>query len=76
VTPHEARFLKLDCSKASDLLGWRPSWTTSRAIAETVRWYRSFYHDGASRSAEATRVALTEYTSAARADSIAWSSAR
>ena len=42
--PHEARFLKLDCSKAADLLGWRPLWTAQHAARSAAAWYRS--HDG------------------------------
>jgi len=38
--PHEATFLKLDCSKAKMALGWRPKWDIKRAIEETVRLYR------------------------------------
>lgn len=38
--PHEARFLKLDCAKATDVLGWSPVWDAQRAIRETTLWYR------------------------------------
>jgi len=41
--PHEATFLKLDCSKARARLGWRPRWHLDRALAETITWYRGFY---------------------------------
>ena len=42
--PHEARFLKLDCSKAKTLLKWKPVWGLERALDETVQWYKS-WHD-------------------------------
>lgn len=38
--PHEANFLKLDCSKARQLLGWRPLFTLHEAVGITVEWYR------------------------------------
>ena len=38
--PHEARYLKLDCSKARKLLGWRPRLTLEEAVDMTVAWYR------------------------------------
>jgi CDP-glucose 4,6-dehydratase len=38
--PHEARFLKLDCSRAHTLLGWRPLWDLETAVARTVSWAR------------------------------------
>jgi CDP-glucose 4,6-dehydratase len=41
--PHEATFLRLDCSKARARLGWRPRWQLDRALEETVAWYRAFY---------------------------------
>lgn len=40
--PHEANFLKLDCSKAKALLGWTPHWDIERAIAETVAWTKGY----------------------------------
>lgn len=39
--PHEANYLKLDCAKAHEQLGWRPRWNLERALAETVAWYRA-----------------------------------
>ncbi len=43
--PHEANFLKLDCSKARNILGWNPVWNVDRAIKETVAWYKA-WNDG------------------------------
>jgi CDP-glucose 4,6-dehydratase len=43
VHPHEATYLKLDCSKARARLAWRPRWDLERALEETVGWYRAFY---------------------------------
>nr|WP_052297723.1 CDP-glucose 4,6-dehydratase [Leadbettera azotonutricia] len=34
--PHEANFLKLDCSKAKTVLGWRQSWDIKTAIEKVV----------------------------------------
>lgn len=44
--PHEASFLALDCSKARNLLGWRPRWNFTEAMKHTAEWYLS-YHRGA-----------------------------
>lgn len=38
--PHEASFLKLDCSKARSTFGWEPVWHVEDAIRETVAWYK------------------------------------
>ncbi len=40
--PHEASFLKLDCSKARETFGWEPVWNVDSAIRETVAWYRAW----------------------------------
>ncbi len=45
-TLQEAGQLRLDSTKASALLGWRPRWDFQRALAETASWYRGF-SDGA-----------------------------
>ena len=41
--PHEANFLKLDCSKARNLLAWRPRLTLEQALVWVTDWYRGFY---------------------------------
>jgi CDP-glucose 4,6-dehydratase len=40
--PHEARFLKLDCSKARAELGWRPRWDIDKALEMSVEWTKAF----------------------------------
>jgi CDP-glucose 4,6-dehydratase len=40
--PHEASFLKLDCSKAKAKLGWQPRWNLEKGLKETVNWYQAF----------------------------------
>ncbi|WP_198266395.1 CDP-glucose 4,6-dehydratase [sulfur-oxidizing endosymbiont of Gigantopelta aegis] len=42
--PHEARFLKLDCSKARTQLKWQPLWDLERALTESVRWYKAWHN--------------------------------
>lgn len=36
--PHEARFLKLDCSKIKSTLGWKPKWHIEQCMAMTCRF--------------------------------------
>ena len=36
--PHEAHYLKLDCSKANALLGWRPRWKLEKALDSIIDW--------------------------------------
>ncbi|MCA1556974.1 MAG: CDP-glucose 4,6-dehydratase [Acidobacteria bacterium] len=40
--PHEAHYLKLDCSKAREGLGWKARLSVERALEETVKWYRGY----------------------------------
>ena len=41
--PHEANYLKLDCSKAHIKLNWSSLWDSTTAIAKAVEWYRKYY---------------------------------
>lgn len=36
--PHEANYLKLDCSKAKSELGWQPRWDVEKAIDAIIDW--------------------------------------
>ncbi len=40
--PHEANFLKLDCSKLKSTFGWSPRWGVREAIDMTVEWCRAY----------------------------------
>jgi CDP-glucose 4,6-dehydratase len=40
--PHEAHILKLDASKATACLKWRPVLSLSSALEWTVEWYRAY----------------------------------
>jgi len=40
--PHEANFLKLDCSKAATRLKWHPQWRLADTLEKIVHWHRSW----------------------------------
>lgn len=40
--PHEAHYLKLDCSKAKNELNWQPRWNIEKGLTETVNWYKAW----------------------------------
>ena len=40
--PHEAHYLKLDCAKAIDRLGWHPRWSLDTALEQVVRFHHQF----------------------------------
>lgn len=48
--PHEATYLKLDCSKAKARLGWQPLWNLQQALASIVKWSKG-YQQGANINA-------------------------
>lgn len=39
--PHEAHYLKLDCSKAKTLLKWHPRWSLANAIDLISAWHKA-----------------------------------
>ena len=45
--PHEANFLKLDCSRVKRVFGWTPRWGVKDAIRLTVEWCREYEKDPA-----------------------------
>lgn len=40
--PHEANFLKLDCSKLKATFGWQPRWDLETAIKKVVEWNKAW----------------------------------
>lgn len=40
--PHEANFLKLDCSRFKKTFAWKPVWHIDRAVDQTVKWYCAY----------------------------------
>ncbi len=42
VGPHEAKFLKLDCSRAKDELGWVPRWSLEIALDKILEWTQAY----------------------------------
>lgn len=48
--PHEANFLKLDCSKLKSMFGWSPRWNLEMAIEKTVEWTKCWCSGGKVRN--------------------------
>lgn len=44
--PHEANFLKLDCSKIKSRIKWYPVWGITTAIEKTVEWTKAYIEKG------------------------------
>ena len=61
--PHEAHYLKLDCSKARDMLGWQPNWNLDQALQAIVVWHRAFSSHQSSTDMRALCLQqITEYS--------------
>lgn len=58
--PHEAQYLKLDCSKAARLLRWQPRWRLEQAIDAVMEWVH-VYRSGGDVRAECMRQ-ITQYS--------------
>ena len=41
--PHEANFLKLDCSKIKKTFGWRPTWNVETTMEKIIEWTASYF---------------------------------
>lgn len=44
--PHEANFLKLDCSKIKKTFGWYPRWNVETSMEKIVDWFRTYFDGG------------------------------
>ena len=40
--PHEAKLLKLDCSKIKSVFDWKPRWNIKKAVEKTVEWTKMY----------------------------------
>ena len=60
--PHEAHYLKLDCSKAYARLNWRPRWTLQQALANITEWHKA--HENGADMHELTLQQIHQYQSA------------
>jgi len=55
--PHEAHYLKLDCSKAKARLHWHPRWNLEQAIDRVLEWVRAH-----ARGEDMRKVSLQQIT--------------
>ena len=44
--PHEANFLKLDCSKLKTTFGWKPHWNLDKAMEMVIEWSKCWVDNG------------------------------
>lgn len=56
----ESMILRVDSSKAHNVIGWTPAFNTYESIAKTAEWYKGFYEDS-SRALALTQQQIDEY---------------
>lgn len=54
--PHEAHYLKLDCSRARSMLGWAPKLCLSTALEWVSEWYRAYSSKGDVRNVTESQI--------------------
>lgn len=57
--PHEAHYLKLDCSKAKARLDWHPRWPLRQSLEKIVEWHKGY--DKAQGMRELTLMQIAKY---------------
>jgi len=57
--PHEAHYLKLDCSKAKARLGWYPRWSLMQTLEKIIEWHKGY--DKVEKMREVTLMQIAEY---------------
>ena len=72
-TGKEAGRLRLAIDKATELLGWRPTWGFDEAVKQTARWYREHAAGDAVGELRAfTAGQIVEFERAAFTQGLAW----
>lgn len=54
--PHEANYLKLDCTKLKNTFGWKPVWNVETAIKKIAEWTDAYF----TNSVDANRVMIKQ----------------
>lgn len=68
---HEARFLKLDCTRANNLLKWFPVYDIDQTLRVTTAWYRE-YCSGSRTMWEYSLKDIENYVQTASMQGLAW----
>jgi len=59
--PHEAHFLRLDCSKARAALAWSPRWNIGKTLKSIIEWHKA--HSSGQDMNAICMQQITDYTS-------------
>lgn len=68
---YESKSLRLDSTKASNLLDWHTVYSTKETISETISWYRTFAYDK-DNIKEITKSQMENYIKKAKESNLSW----
>lgn len=63
IQPHEASYLKLDCSKARARLDWQPRWNLAHTIDTIVAWHKAHAAGASMRTVTLEQIAAYQAAS-------------
>lgn len=66
---HEASLLKLDSSKAHNLLKWKSVWNIEKTFEKTINWYKNYYTNKSINTYDD----LNDYVLSAKKNHLEWS---
>jgi CDP-glucose 4,6-dehydratase len=58
--PHEAHYLRLDCSKAQMKLKWQPVWSLEKSLIYITEWFKAYQKGDSIRKITLTQIANYE----------------
>ncbi len=70
--PYEAKFLRLDPSKASTVLEWRTIYSPEESVRETVRWYRDTQKLDSDEIYQYSAKQIQTYTAKGKVGKLSW----
>jgi CDP-glucose 4,6-dehydratase len=70
--PHEANFLRLDCSKAIGMLRWLPVLSVEEAVRFSAEWYKNFYKTNGNNVREFSESQILSYSDMAAKLDVEW----
>jgi len=59
---HEAKYLRLDCTKAAERLGWHPRWNLDKALNSILEWVAVYCSSGDIKKCCLEQIELYEQT--------------
>ena len=70
--PHEDMSLRLDSTKAANLLGWETVLSVRESVQKAVKWYRAYYQDPNFNGYDVTTHNIADYVRTAQQAGIRW----